>query len=75
MPDFVRTALENRDLTEAYYLRPPYQRNDYIGWIVRAKRKETQAKRLSQMLDELEDGHLYMNMKYRGSSRRGSASA
>jgi uncharacterized protein YdeI (YjbR/CyaY-like superfamily) len=65
MPDFVRDALENRDLADAYYDRPAYQQNDYIGWIMRAKRDETRSKRLSQMLDELEDGRLYMNMKYR----------
>jgi uncharacterized protein YdeI (YjbR/CyaY-like superfamily) len=66
MPDFVRTALENRDLTDVYYDRPPYQQNDYIGWILQAKRESTKMKRLSQMLDELEDGGLYMKMKYRG---------
>jgi uncharacterized protein YdeI (YjbR/CyaY-like superfamily) len=65
MPDFVRDALENRDLADAYYDRPAYQQNDYIGWIMRAKRDETRSTRLSQMLDELEDGRLYMNMKYR----------
>jgi len=65
MPDFIRDALLRRGLTEAYRGRPPYQRNDYIGWIVRAKREETKQKRLNQMLGELEDGHLYMKMKYR----------
>jgi len=69
MPDFVRDALDNRDLAAAYYDRPLYQQNDYIGWIMRAKREETRAKRLSQMLDELEDGHLYMKMKYRARRR------
>ncbi|HSG43712.1 MAG TPA: YdeI/OmpD-associated family protein [Anaerolineales bacterium] len=28
-------------MTDAYNARPPYQRNDYIGWITRAKREET----------------------------------
>ena len=65
MPDFVRAALVRRGLNGAYRERPPYQRNDYIGWIVRAKREETRQKRLNQMLDELEDGQLYMKMKYR----------
>jgi len=65
MPGFVREALARRGLMAAYRERPPYQRNDYIGWIVRAKREETRMKRLNQMLDELEDGHLYMKMKYR----------
>ncbi len=62
MPDFIRDALAKIKLTVAYDARPPYQRNDYIGWIARAKREETRQKRLNQMLDELEDGHLYMKM-------------
>lgn len=65
MPDFIREALESRELTEAYYARPPYQRNDYIGWITRAKRPETQQKRLNQMLDELVKGDVYMKMAWK----------
>ena len=53
MPDFIRDALLEQGLDEAYRSRPPYQRNDYIGWIAGAKREETRQKRLSQMLDEL----------------------
>jgi hypothetical protein len=41
---------------------PPYQQNDYIGWITRARRPETQEKRLDQMLEELEKGDVYMKM-------------
>ncbi|MCZ0733987.1 YdeI/OmpD-associated family protein [Phreatobacter sp. AB_2022a] len=66
IPDFVTNALEARGLAAAYAARPPYQRNDYIGWITRAKRPETRHKRLSQMLDELARGDAYMNMPYRG---------
>ncbi len=65
MPDFVRDALVRCNRMAAYRNRPPYQRNDYIGWIMRAKKEETRRKRLDRMLDELKDGHLYMNMKYR----------
>jgi uncharacterized protein YdeI (YjbR/CyaY-like superfamily) len=65
MPDFVRKALAARKLTAAYDARPPYQRNDYIGWITRAKLPETQQKRLEQMLDELAKGDAYMKMAYR----------
>jgi uncharacterized protein YdeI (YjbR/CyaY-like superfamily) len=64
MPDYIREALTERHLMEAYHTRPDYQQNDYIGWITRAKREETQQKRLAQMLDELEGGKLYMNMKW-----------
>ena len=64
MPDFVREALEARGLVAAYEARPPYQRNDYLGWITRAKREVTQRKRLAQMLDELVTGDVYMNMDW-----------
>ena len=65
MPDFVRKALDQRKLMPAYRERPPYQQNDYIGWINRAKREETRQKRLNQMLDELEKGDVYMKMAWR----------
>lgn len=64
MPDFVAKALDEHNLAEAYQKRPPYQRNDYLGWILRAKREETREKRLAQMLEELESGDRYMKMKY-----------
>ena len=64
MPDFVRRALEVRGLMADYEERPAYQQNDYIGWITRAKREKTKAKRLAQMLDELERGDVYMKMAY-----------
>lgn len=64
MPNFVREALIEHNLIEAYEDRPPYQQNDYLGWILRAKREETRQKRLAQMLDELAHGGIYMNMKH-----------
>ena len=63
MPDYVRDALRESGLTETYEARPPYQRNDYVGWITRAKRPETRERRLVQMLEELERGDRYMKMK------------
>jgi len=62
MPDYIAAALRQRGLTDAYRARPPYQQNDYIGWITRAKREETRDKRLAQMLHELARGGVYMNM-------------
>lgn len=64
IPSYVSEALQSTGLEEAYLARPPYQRNDYIGWITRAKRQETVDKRLNQMLDELRGGTEYMGMKY-----------
>ncbi len=66
MPDFFMAALENEGLAAAYAARPPYQRNDYLGWITRAKREATRDKRLRQMLDELAAGGAYMGMEWRG---------
>ncbi len=65
MPPEVERALEDAGLLEAYRARPPYQRNDYLGWIDRAKRPETKARRLQQMLDELDQGDVYMKMSWR----------
>ena len=66
MPDFFRDAINARGLMDAYLARPDYQRNDYIGWINRAKLESTKQTRLNQMLDELERGGVYMRMKWNG---------
>lgn len=66
MPDFFRDAINARGLMDAYLARPDYQRNDYVGWINRAKLESTKQKRLNQMLDELERGGVYMRMKWNG---------
>ena len=65
IPDFVREALVKHQLVDAYRARPPYQQNDYIGWIIHAKREKTQLRRLQQMINELKDGTRYMKMKWR----------
>lgn len=70
MPNYVKQALEQRGLMEDFFKRPPYQQNDYIGWIERAKRQDTKEKRLSQMLDELEVGGVYMKMKHPASAKK-----
>ena len=64
MPDFIAAALDERDLWARYNARPPYQRNDYVGWIASAKREETRQKRLEQMLNELQAGDAYMGLAY-----------
>ena len=69
IPDFVAQALEKRGLMAAYKARPVYQQNDYIGWVNRAKREETKAKRLQQMLNELEQGGVYMKMNHPASAK------
>lgn len=65
IPEFILSALDGNGLAESYRSRPPYQQNDYIGWITRGKRQETIDKRLNQMLEELRTGDKYMGMDYR----------
>jgi uncharacterized protein YdeI (YjbR/CyaY-like superfamily) len=64
MPALVAQALNERGLLTAYQARSAYQQNDYLGWIMQAKRPETKEKRLRQMLEELERGGMYMNMEH-----------
>ncbi len=66
MPSFIKEALKKTGLEVAYQSRPPYQQNDYVGWITRAKQEETKQKRLDQMLSELKSGDKYMDMEYHG---------
>ncbi len=66
MPAYVSAALNEQGLMNAYQARPPYQQNDYLGWISRAKLDATRQKRLNQMLSELKGGKKYMNMAWSG---------
>ena len=70
MPDDVRAELDERGLMGLYRERPFYQRNDYLAWIGRAVKVETRRKRIEQMLDELEEGGIYMGMDHPPSRRR-----
>lgn len=71
MSEQIALELDERGLRAAYDERPPYQRNDYLGWIDRAKQEKTRRKRLDQMLAELEAGDAYMSMEWR--PKRGSS--
>jgi uncharacterized protein YdeI (YjbR/CyaY-like superfamily) len=66
MPEDIRQLLKGRGLYDRYEARPPYQQNDYLGWIGQARREGTRSKRIEQMLDELEVGGLYMKMRWTG---------
>lgn len=70
MPDDVAQALMDSGLRDAYDERPAYQRNDYLGWIARAARPETRARRVAQMLDELQKGGVYMGMVHAPSAQQ-----
>lgn len=65
MPEDIEERLIKENLMDAYRRRPPYQQNDYLGWILKAKRPETREKRIVQMLDELRMKDKYMGMDYR----------
>jgi hypothetical protein len=65
VPDLVLEALKKSKLFVAYESRPPYQQNDYVGWITSAKQPATQQRRLEAMLDELRKGNRYMRMPYK----------
>jgi uncharacterized protein YdeI (YjbR/CyaY-like superfamily) len=69
MPAVVRRALMARGLMAAYRARPAYQQNDYLRWIDQAVRQETKGKRIAQMLDELEQGGVYMKMSHPASKK------
>lgn len=64
MPEKIRALLKTNGLFDEYHARPPYQQNDYLGWIMRAKLETTKEKRILQMLEELKMGDRYMNMKW-----------
>jgi uncharacterized protein YdeI (YjbR/CyaY-like superfamily) len=53
MSNEIRSLLIAKGLLEKYYARPPYQQNDYLGWISQAKMQLTKDKRIRQMLEEL----------------------
>ncbi len=60
----VQQLLTGQGLMDDYDERPRYQRNDYLGWIGRAKQPATREKRIEQMLDELRAGGVYMKMAH-----------
>jgi uncharacterized protein YdeI (YjbR/CyaY-like superfamily) len=66
MPRGIHALLVKNGLLENYQARPPYQQNDYLGWISRAKLEATKQKRIKQMLDELKQGDRYMKMRWGG---------
>jgi hypothetical protein len=66
MPAWIRQALVDAGLMDVYRRRPPYQRNDYLGWIISPKLETTRARHLEQMLAELKKGDVYMNMPWHG---------
>ena len=69
VPADVLDRLVAAGLINDYHQRPPYQRNDYLAWIGRAKHADTRARRVNQMLSELRTSGVYMGMKHPPSLR------
>jgi uncharacterized protein YdeI (YjbR/CyaY-like superfamily) len=69
MPDDVGAALKAGHVEAEYRARPSYQRNDYLGWIGRAKQDDTRRSRIAQMVAELKKGGVYMGMTHAPSAR------
>ena len=69
MPADIQQLLADENLEADYEARPHYQRNDYLGWIARAKQAATRQKRIQQMVDELRVGGVYMKMDHPPSAK------
>ncbi len=74
MPADVRHALVGHAVLGAYKARPPYQQNDYLGWISRAALEPTRLQRIAQLVDELQRGDRYMKLPWQ-SRQSGQQSA
>ena len=70
LPEPLQMTMQEYGVLEDFYQRPAYQQNDYIAWIERAKKPQTREKRIRQMLDELEQGGVYMKMKHAASIKK-----
>lgn len=64
MPADVAEALRASGTRSDYDARPAYQRNDYVGWITAARSAETRSRRITQMIEELSEGGVYMKMTH-----------
>jgi len=70
MSSDIKKVLEKGKVLKDYFARPHYQQNDYLGWILRAKREETRLKRINLMVSELKKGGVYMGMKHSNSKKK-----
>lgn len=69
MPGDVKQALEHAGLRADFDHRPAHQRNEYLEWITRAERQDIRLKRLTQMLDELKRGGVFMRADHPASKK------
>ncbi len=64
MPGDIAALLDASGLRAAYDARPPYQRNDWLAWIARAKQPATRQRRIDSMIADLDRGHGYMGIDW-----------
>lgn len=64
IPGFVKTALAKHKLDEAFRARPDYQRDDYLTWLDGARLPEQRQQRLTQFLEELGKGDVFMGQPW-----------
>lgn len=69
----VKQLLVRHHLLAAYHDRPPYQRRDYLNWVLAAKQDRTRTQRLATMIEDLQSGR-YMKMAWASLHRRRSSS-
>lgn len=69
LPEDIKRALETNHVRADFDARPAHQKSEYIAWITRAKEPNLRAKRLKQMLQELDHGGVFMRDDHPGSRK------
>jgi uncharacterized protein YdeI (YjbR/CyaY-like superfamily) len=60
IPGYLKSALTKQKLYDTFLARPDYQRAEYLTWLENAKVSERRQQRLTQLIDELTRGDVYM---------------
>lgn len=64
LPAEFKKILDEDGLLSEYMKRPFYQQSGWIRWIESAKKPQTRAKRIDQMIAEIKAGDKYMKMPW-----------
>jgi uncharacterized protein YdeI (YjbR/CyaY-like superfamily) len=64
IPGQIKTALAKQKLLDAFLARPDYQRDDYLTWLDAAKLPEQRQQRMTQFLEEIGKGDVYMGQPW-----------
>jgi hypothetical protein len=63
-PEFLAALARSAKARKAYDTLPPSHKREYLEWIDGAKRPETRARRITQAIEQIQDGK-DLNWKYR----------